>query len=72
MHGHEKDNPVTASLPFLSRAFQVFSHSWSGRHAAPAGSAPDSEEKPLRDEPFCGGYNEAFVLQFWTGYNPRH
>ncbi len=20
----------------------------------------------------CGGYNEAFVMQYWAGYNPRH
>lgn len=20
----------------------------------------------------CGGYNEAFVIQYWAGYNPRH
>jgi hypothetical protein len=22
-------------------------------------------------EPFSGGYNEAFVIQFWVSYNPR-
>jgi len=22
-------------------------------------------------EPFSGGYNEAFVIQFWASYNPR-
>jgi len=20
----------------------------------------------------CGAYNEAFIVQHWTGYNPRH
>ena len=24
------------------------------------------------DRSVCGGYNEAFVVQYWTGYNPRH
>jgi hypothetical protein len=25
-----------------------------------------------KDPVDCGGYNEAFVMQYWTGYNPRH
>ena len=36
---------------------------------------PDSDSKPsccVRDnEPTCGGYNEAFIVQYWTSYHLR-
>ena len=36
---------------------------------------PDSDSKPsccVRDnEPVCGGYNEAFIVQYWTSYHLR-
>ena len=28
--------------------------------------------RPDDCRPVCGGYNEAFVIQYWAGYNPRH
>ena len=32
----------------------------------------DRRAHPQADRPVCGGFNEAFVLQYWAGYNPRH
>lgn len=31
---------------------------------------PRSE--PLRNRPDSGGYNEAFIMQHWASYGPRH
>jgi hypothetical protein len=46
--------------------------------ANPAGDMPDNEglikdhEIARDDLPCCGGYNEAFVIQYWAGYTPRN
>ena len=31
----------------------------------------EGHELPRDDSPCCGGYNEAFIVQYWTSYNPR-
>jgi len=37
---------------------------------------PDSDSEPScceRDnQPVSGGYNEAFIMQYWASYNPRY
>jgi hypothetical protein len=45
-----------------------------GRIRIPGQAATGSFEQhhPDRDRPECGGYNEAFIIQHWTGYNPNH
>jgi hypothetical protein len=32
----------------------------------------DSTWEPSTDRPDCGGYNEAFIMQYWASYYPRH
>ena len=34
-------------------------------------SAPVAERR-RPDEPECGGYNEAFIIQHWASYSPRN
>jgi hypothetical protein len=34
-------------------------------------SLPEDHELPREDSPCCGGYNEAFIVQYWSSYNPR-
>ena len=29
-------------------------------------------EETSRERLDCGGYNEAFIMQHWAGYNPHH
>lgn len=29
-------------------------------------------ERRRPDEPECGGYNEAFIIQHWASYSPRN
>lgn len=31
----------------------------------------EDHELSRDDAPCCGGYNEAFIVQHWTSYNPR-
>ena len=42
----------------------------AGRHAKR--QPTHRQHGPNADKSVCGGYNEAFVVQYWTGYNPRH
>jgi hypothetical protein len=32
----------------------------------------NSVEESSRERLDCGGYNEAFIVQHWASYNPRH
>ncbi|HEY5738529.1 MAG TPA: hypothetical protein VIW27_02330 [Gammaproteobacteria bacterium] len=64
------DFPASRSL--VAKLKAVFTRrSWRGVRRKPAAAAhrrgcfnPDAAA--------CGGYNEAFVIQYWAGYNPRH
>ncbi len=35
-------------------------------------SLSEEHELPREDSPCCGGYNEAFIVQYWTSYSPRY
>jgi hypothetical protein len=56
----------------LSRVSEILARvRANGEHGSPAGKAGHRHyDKPNHLD--CGGYNEAFVMQYWTGYNPRH
>lgn len=72
MRKHEHENRSSNRPSFLQRAFQLLFRSRSSRYRAATNSASDFGDRPMPDETLCGGYNEAFILQYWTGYNPRH
>jgi len=64
---------VFAATPSLiSKLLAIFARSdWSGKPGRP-GPAARRRDCPRPERPDCGGYNEAFVIQYWAGYNPRH
>ena len=70
MSRRETIKTANKSLSLLSRATRFFTASRAGRHFADAKSE-NGQESP-REQAFSGGYNEAFVMQFWASYNPRH
>jgi hypothetical protein len=35
-------------------------------------SLREDHELPREDGLFSGGYNEAFIVQYWTSYTPRY
>ena len=82
---HQSDTiqlvPKTSSV--FNRVIRLFG---SSRYAAPQpdqilsnidwpDSDPDSDSKQpyygSYEQPFSGGYNEAFIVQYWTSYHLR-
>ena len=47
-----------AAIPFSAGSRQPESSSYSGLESQ-------------TEQPFSGGYNEAFVIQYWSSYNLR-
>lgn len=72
MSHQEKSNPAATGLTLLSRVIRLLAHTRSGSHSTEDFSASDQSGKSTRNLAFSGGYNEAFVMQFWASYNPRH
>ncbi len=62
------NNLSELSLLRLSRAIRRIALARSN----PPMKIGDTATDRCQDEAYCGGYNEAFVLQFWANYNPRY
>ncbi len=46
---------------------------WSQEPESSRNGSDDHGRRDTSDSrPDCGGFNEAFIMQQWTGYNPHH
>jgi len=56
-----------SALTLITRWFGL---SQSARHSEP-GIKSDRRPNPGYEQPDCGAYNEAFVVQHWASFGPR-
>lgn len=72
MHSEDTGNSKISVPSIVNWARQLIA--LNARRGNPDPHPADSEfsdAMPHKRE-FSGGYNEAFVIQFWVGYSPRH
>ena len=55
---------------FLTRLSKQIAKSVSNRMDKVFSIPLGARQSP--DEPECGGYNEAFIVQHWASYSPRN
>ncbi len=72
MRDQQTCKPVSTSLSLLSRAIVFFARQRSDPHGTDTKFNPIQAHESRGEQLFSGGYNEAFVMQFWASYNPRH
>ncbi len=60
-----------SAISGISRIVRFFALS-QDQDSAKNGHEDYSKWETADDRLDCGGFNEAFIVQSWTGYNPHH
>jgi hypothetical protein len=59
-------NPLPVIAQKIARMFHLAGSAQS------ASKQPAAPQRPDPNELTAGGYNEAFIMQNWASYSPRH
>jgi hypothetical protein len=67
----QNDSTTANAVASLARIFGYFGRSQQANQSD-SDAYRDSKWESIDERPECGGFNEAFVIQHWASYSPRH
>ena len=71
MQQRQSSNQTAFGISVLGHLFRHLVKSQSSTapdELPPCDCMLESDDEATR----CGGYNDAFIVQYWSSYNPRH
>jgi len=71
MQPQEQQTQVQASSSTFTRLIRFIGKSMYSSNPTDKSPRLDLHGESDNTQAFCGGYNDAFIVQYWTSYNPR-